>query len=136
MPIKEDLQVFDVRQLICFAHPDRDRETAVRHRCGSQKRLFRSCITFGGAVIVVNMVHRWMAMSPETEFGSETVRRTIKITFVKFVLEALCRAIPVAPNMIRPQSHTVKFVNRRFVPFLKMAAAVPAALAGAFALGP
>jgi hypothetical protein len=75
-------------------------------------------------------------MPPDTVFGTETVRRTIVMTFVKFGFEALCRTILVAPEMIPPYTVPVKFVNRRFIPFLKMAAAIPVALAGAFALGP
>ena len=82
------------------------------------------------------MVYPWVAMLPEPEFGTETVRRTIKGTFVEFVPEALCRTILVAPGMIRSCALTVKFVNRRFIQFLKMAASIPVALADAFALGP
>jgi hypothetical protein len=149
--IKEDLRIFEVRRSVRLAYPDRDRETAVRYRGGSLKRVLRCRITFGVAVIVGNLVYHRVPISPEEAFvwrmavgrpvpvtvlGTETVWRAIMITLVKFGLEAVHRTIVLAPGLISLAAVPVKFVNRRFSPSLKIAAAILVARADSFAVGP
>jgi hypothetical protein len=55
---------------------------------------------------------------------------------VEFGLETVYRPIIVALGMISPSTVPLKFVNRRFIPFIKLAAAIPMTLADSLALGP
>lgn len=107
---------------------------------------FRRGITFGAAVIVVNC---WPAMMPPVMLsgvpmpvvGSLTpvsVRRAILMTPVEFRLETVHRLIVVmvALGIITATMAPVKFANSRFIPFFKMAGAIPMTFAAPFALGP
>lgn len=113
---------------------------------------FRRRIAFGTAVIVVN--YRPTVMSPVLPFGMPvpvvgsmppvaefvpiSVRRTVVLSPVEFGLETVHRPIVVLVTlgMITPAVVPVKFVNSRFIPFLKMAAAIPMTSTATFALGP
>jgi hypothetical protein len=57
---------------------------------------------------------------------------------VEFGLEPVCRAIVVIVTLeiTTPTMTPVKFVMTRFIPFLKLAAAIPMTLADSLALGP
>jgi hypothetical protein len=75
-------------------------------------------------------------MPPKAVFVPVPVRCAIVMPPVEFGLEAVHRTIVLALGLITPAAGPVKFVKRRFIPFLKMTAAVPLALADSFALGP
>ena len=109
---------------------DGNRKTAVRYRGGSLKLLLRRRIAFGAAVIVVN--YRSAVMSPVMpfEFPKSVVG---PVPLVESMLEAVHRPIVL---MITPTVAPIKFVDCRFVPFLKMAAAIPVTFAAASAPGP
>jgi hypothetical protein len=57
---------------------------------------------------------------------------------VKFGLETVHRPIVVVVTLriITPAMTPIKFVMSRFIPFLKVAAAIPMTLADSLALGP
>ena len=107
--------------------------------------VLRCRITFGVAVIVGNLVYHRVPLSPEEAFvwrmavgrpvpvtvlGTETVWRAILMPLVVFGLKAVHRAIVVrgTPGMICPAAVPVKSGNRRFIPFLKVAATVTVAV--------
>ena len=94
------------------------------------KLLLRRRIAFGAAVKVVN--DRSAVMSPVMpfEFPNAVVG---SVPLVESMLEALHRPIVL---MITPTVAPIKFVDSRFIPFLKMAAAIPVTFATAFAPGP
>ena len=114
--------------------------------------VLRHCITSDAAVIVVN--YRPAVMSPVMPFefpmtvaGSMlpavvsvpfSVRCAIVVSLVEFGLETVCRSIVVmiTLGMITPTVTAIKFVSRRFIPFLKMVAAIPMTFTAPFALSP
>ena len=105
-------------------------------------------IIFAAAVIIVNYRPAVMPPVMPLEFpmaikGSMppvavAVRCPIMMPLVEFWLEAVHRSmvVMVALMMIAPPVAPVKFVDSRFIPFLKMAAAIPVTVADSFTPGP
>ena len=116
------------------------------------KLVFWPAITFGTAVIVVN--YRSTVMSPVTPSGVTvsvvvsmtpvtisvpfSVRSAIVMLPVKFGFETVSGPIMVSVTlgMMTPAMTPVEFVMSRFIPFLKVAAAIPMTLADSLTLGP
>ena len=96
---------------------------------------FRRGIIFGAAVIVVNC---WPAMMPPVMLSGVPMPVVGSLTPVEFRLETVHRLIVVmvALGIITATMAPVKFVNSRFIPFFKMAGAIPMTFAAPFALGP
>ena len=92
--------ILQVKPSVGLPYSNGECEPGVRYCGRSAELVFRLGITFGAAVIVVDLLHHGMmrspvdrSMTPGPKFGPMPERRTIVMTPVEFWFEAVRRAL-------------------------------------------